>query len=204
MSQITMSQALAEVTLLTKKILKGTSIIKVGSSVKKDCVVVGFASNEAFLASIAAKRQSVVDLMLRRTQLKTTIFLSNTENKVTIAGNEMPIIEALMLRETHTLFQEALDKHERKETVDVMSTINRASKVAQNEINKTLSSLSSEASTDTIEALTKQLTEANELILVAPEGLLERIDGTSDKYQELLTEIDHALSVSNALTNIEV
>lgn len=203
MSNITMTQALARVSLLDKKIGKLISNLQVAGTAKFEEDFPS-TSRDAFLAKGTADLQSIKDLMNQRTKLKAEIAKSNAATHVTIGGTLMTVTEALMYRETTVAFIPQLNNRIQDNLASCISTIKMADKKAQMEVNNTLAAMSKEATEDVIKAVTDQVNINNKLELVSVTDILEKSKTAEEEYLDLLTEIDHTLSVSNAVTTLKL
>jgi predicted Fe-Mo cluster-binding NifX family protein len=98
MTTITVTDALAELTLLEKRIASATidldnntliAVIEVGK------VPTGYKTREEYQTKARAALQKVDALIVRRRGIKRSLVLSNAATMVTVAGQEMTVAEAI-------------------------------------------------------------------------------------------------------------
>jgi len=101
MTQMTVTDALAELTLLEKRIdsaraaLEQNTLIAV---VEVGKVPTGFRSRDEHATKARAALQRVDDLINRRRTIKRAIVLSNASTTVSVAGQEMTVAEAIEMK----------------------------------------------------------------------------------------------------------
>ena len=111
MTTMTVTDALAELTLLEKRInsarvaLDNNTLIAV---VEVGKVPTGFKSRDDHAAQARASLQRVDALIDRRRVIKRAIVLSNASTMVSVAGQEMTIAEAIEMKSFISYYKEVL------------------------------------------------------------------------------------------------
>lgn len=210
---MTLSQALAEVTLLDKKINKKIKLLQPLVPVKATEIPRGFQAREDFVVKATSDMQSVKDLIANRYVLKAAILQSNQSTTVTMEINgsskEYTVAEAIVFRETEMTFYDTLRNHLQAGTVSVVRECNTSEKQAEAKADEAVRTMlgGNDNNTETGEAI-KQIQEQYRLSTVkAPLGIpqfLEYVDLMPQVHDETLKTIDHTLSVSNATTSITI
>jgi hypothetical protein len=210
---MTLSQALAEVTLYDKKINKKIKLLQPLVPVKANEIPRGYESREAFVTKATSDMQSVKALISERCALKGAILESNQATTVTMEINgvtkDYTVAEAIVLRETEMAFYETLRQHLQAGTVAVVRECTQSERQAESKSDEAVKTMlsGSENSTETGEAI-KQIQEQYRLSTVKEplgiSGFLETVDLMPQIHDETLKTIDHTLSVSNATTSITI
>jgi sugar-specific transcriptional regulator TrmB len=168
--------------------------------------VVGFPTIEDFEKKAKSSLQSVQDLIKRRNAIKSAIVNSNATTKVTIAGQEMTVAEAIE-RKTSINYEKALLQ---KLVTDYNNTIRRfeqeSSKVQErlDELLKTTYGKDVKVSSDQYDSTAKPFLEQNEPKLIDPLKLREEIEKLDKSIAEFEMNVDFVLSESNTITKITV
>lgn len=210
---MTVHKALAELKIIDNKIDKA---IREGSY-----VVANKHSNEKIKGmSVAdykeymrACHNKVTDLINRRNAIKKAVVLSNATTKVTVGGKEMVVAEAIEMKNHGMEFKadylrtmayqnnavqnelirhsgEALEKEAEKYVLAVIAAQPKDGKM----------SVDSEA----MKKLREEYIKNNTYDLVDPLDVTKRIQEMTDEIDKFNTDVDAALSCSNALTVIEI
>ena len=211
--KMTIHKALAELKVIdnriSKAIAEGSYIVANKHSNEK---IQGVTINE-YRERMKASHQKVVDLIARRNAIKRAVVLSNAVTKVTVGNQEYTIAEAIELKNHGMEFK--------KYYVDAMI---RQSSIANTEIDRNsgeaiekkaeqyiLSVIQAQpkeskmsVDSDAMKTLRKTYIDNNTYDLIDPLNVNKLIEQYSNEITEFATEIDAALSVSNALTVIEI
>ena len=211
--KLTIHKALAELKVIdnriSKAIAEGSYIVANKHSNEK---IQGVTINE-YRERMKASHQKVVDLIARRNAIKRAVVLSNAVTKVTVGNQEYTIAEAIELKNHGMEFK--------KYYVDAMI---RQSSIANTEIDRNsgeaiekkaeqyiLSVIQAQpkeskmsVDSDAMKTLRKTYIDNNTYDLIDPLNVNKLIEQYSNEITEFATEIDAALSVSNALTVIEI
>lgn len=209
LTQITVTDALAELTLLEKRInsakadLGNNNLI---TFVEIGQVPTGYKSREEYNSKARAALQRVDALIGRRRTIKRAIVLSNATTMVSIANEEMTVAEAIEMKNfiayyeivldtMHTTYRTTLSKYEQ----------------AQGRVKERLDKLAIEVlgrnantATDRYQSLADSFLAREGVELLDPANLAEENERRQNFIEEFKSTCDRVLSISNARTIIEV
>lgn len=202
----TVAELLVELKLIDKRIAKAhQSALFVGVQ-SGNKIPQGYKDLEEFKAKIKSSAQSVADLIERRNLIKSTIVLSNARTQVTIAGKGMSVAEAIE-RKTSIQYQ----KTTLQVMVDQFGKTTKAINAANADVKQRLDQLlaisvakDSKTADEDTKMLTKTFMETNEVTLVDPLEILKVIEKLQVEIDEFESNVDLALSASNAVTQTEL
>lgn len=202
-------QALAELKTIDKRI---NSAIR-----EKDWVIANKHSNtkiggipvEEWKAAVVSQHQKVMDLIRRRDAIKRAVVNSNAVTKVLIAGKEYTVAEAIDRKNNGVGFLSLLAQ---RITADHTLAKNNADRANGSELerradehvkimcgNSDMKDKLGEA-----QRIRKEFIEAQTVELVDPIGALKVVEALDEEVSSFLCNVDAALSVSNAVTEITV
>lgn len=210
--KMTVHKALAELKTMDNRI--NTAINSVGYvfAVKHSAEKINGVPLATIKENIKSGYQKVKDLMARRDAMKRAVVLSNANTKIQIGGKEMTVAEAIeaknhgmeykknlrqrMINDWHIASNElernsdeAIEKKAEQYVLSVIAAQPKDSKMS--------------IDSDAMKALRKDYIANNAYDLVDPLGVTKIVDELLNEINEFETEIDAALSVSNAVTVIE-
>lgn len=206
---LTIHKALAELKLLDDRIEKAINdgvycIANKHSNSKINGIPVG-----DFTKVMQGGYDKASDLIKRRNAIKRAVVLSNASTKVSVGGTEYTVAEAIEMK-----------NHGIELDTDLMNAMRRHYDAAQAKIKqengKDLEDRADqyviaiygqkEGKTNSadIEKVKKDFLEANSYELLDPLKILDKIEELEKKIHNFTTEVDAALSVSNALTEITI
>lgn len=200
-------KALCELKILDSRISKEIRDFEPCGVTKTVAQRVGTQTVAEFNEAAKSKYDSICDLIARRSAIKRAVVASNATTKVSICGNEYTVAEAIEMK-NHGLDHKRMLKTrfesrfadasfnvvtgnqnlDRNADVYITSVAGGDKKVAPEEIQKMRNNY--------IEPLTLQL--------VDPLKAQNVITSLSDEIDKFEAEVDSALSVSNAVTEITV
>ena len=211
--KLTVHRALAELKVIDDRISKaiGEGVYVVANKHSNEKIA-GMPINE-FKEKMKASHQKVTDLIARRNAIKRAVVLSNAVTKVKIGNDEYTVAEAIEMKNHGMLFKanymrtlayqnstantelnrnsgEAIEKRAEQYVLSVIQAQPKDSKMT----------VDSEA----MQALRKDYIKNNTYDMIDPLNVNKLIEDLSNEIDEFNTEIDAALSVSNALTVIEI
>lgn len=166
-------------------------------------------SIEEFIAQIKSAHQSTVDLIARREAIKCAVVKSNAVTKVTVAGKEYTVAEAIemknhgmdFIRMLKTKLSSELDRAKRlAEMANGQNLENRADGYIKNLYGTTdMKNLTEEAN-----AARKTFIEQHTTELVDPLKAADMVTALENQFYDFMSEVDAALSVSNSLAEITI
>ena len=208
---MTVHEALSELKVIGKRIEKeisGTTFIDVN---KHSNLMINGKSISDYSANIESSYQKIIDLIKRREAIKRAITLSNATQVVDIDGHKMTVAEAIEYRNTGIMFKESL--------LNTMSyQYNNACRKVSIENGDVLEEGANRhviglfGGTEKTEGLNvesvmkakEEYKQANMLDLINPLKIEDKIVALKDEIDRFRVKVDSALSVSNAVTNINI
>ena len=164
---------------------------------------------EDFEKSVRGTYDKVTDLINRRKAIKKAVVLSNAKRTVKIADVEYTVAEAIEMK-NHGIEFEAL----------LINTMDRQYQQAQAEVNRQNGNNLEEradqyvtaiygqkegkTATADIEKVRKDFLESNSYEIIDPINVPEKLEALRKEIDSFMAEVDSALSVSNALTEITI
>lgn len=209
LEKMTVHKALAELKIIDDRII---SAITEGTY----CVA-NKHSNDKIKGTSVEKYKGVMQgcydkataLIMRRNAIKRAVVLSNATIKVSVNGEEYTRAEAIEMKnhgvEFDEMILEALRKQYNKSQAEILKQNgDDLEKRAEQYVIGIYGSKEGKTNTDDFEKTKKDFMTANAYELVDPINILDKINNLEDKIASFKAEIDAALSVSNALTEIEI
>lgn len=201
-NKISITRALVEVKTLEERINRATSTSVFYAASVKGKIVGGSAKNQTdadFEKEAKSAVQSIFDMIKRRSDLKREIAISNASTKVSIAGEEMTVQEAIERKNSIHFYKDLLHTLE-SQYRSVSAVANSRNERAENSAKEILSS-KAELTEDVIVTVRKQMVDEQLTTVVGQKMDIEKL---SSDITDFLSEVDFALSESNAITHIEV
>lgn len=149
------------------------------------------------------------DLIKRRNAIKRAVVLSNATTKVTINGLEYTVAEAIEMKNHGVEFDEKMLDVLNKQYNKAQSEIRKQNgddleKRAEQYVIGIYGSKEGKTNTDDFEKTKKDFITANSYELVDPIKILDKINALEECIASFKAEVDAALSVSNATTEITI
>lgn len=211
--KMTIHKALAELKIIDARI---NSAIAEGSYVvanKHSNEKIGGKTINEYKEHMKASHQKVCDLIARRNAIKRAVVLSNANTKVKVGNEEFTVAEAIEMKNHGMEFKS-----------NFLRSIAYQNQVAQNELNRNsgeaiekraeqyvLSVIQAQpkdakmsVDSEAMKALRKDYINNNTYDLIDPLNVNKLVEELTNEINEFNTEVDAALSVSNALTVIEI
>lgn len=162
-----------------------------------------------FCAEIKANHKSAQDLIARRDAIKRAVTLSNATTKVIISGKEFTVAEAIDYK-NHTiplksdmLSKMASDNMRARSAADVAN--GSALEARADEYIKSLyGNVDMKGASEEIKKVRADFIAAQTTELVDPLKITDEMATLEKEINDFTVEIDSALSVSNALTELEI
>lgn len=149
------------------------------------------------------------DLINRRNAIKRAVVLSNAVTKVTIDGVEYTVAEAIEMKnhgiEWHRCLLTKLQTQYKKAQAEILKQNgDDLEKRAEQYVIGIYGSKEGKVNTDDFEKTKKAFLESQSYELVDPIKILDKINALEEKIAAFTADVDAILSVSNAITEIEV
>lgn len=208
MEKMNVHKALAELKIIddriVKAILEGTYCVTNKHSNEK---IWGVPVKD-FEANIIAHHQKANDLINRANAIKRAVVLSNAVTKVTVAGKEYTVAEAISMKNHGIKYYESFLQELRRQysTAKKEITLRNGDELETRANNYVATLLGGKEKLNTEEANTMKETfiKAQSVELVDPIRILDKINELEDMIANFQAEVDSALSYSNAITEISI
>jgi len=161
-----------------------------------------------FVKSMRAKHQSAEDLIKRRDALKRAVVLSNATTKVNITDAEYSVAEAIEMKNTGIEYKKDMLRvmREQYENAKKLCTYenDRLAKKADEYIMGMYQSKDITKMSEDMQRSRDEYIAQNTYELVETVKILEEIAKLDEEIANFTSEVDSVLSVSNALTIIDI
>lgn len=202
-------QALAELKTLDKRIEKAVQtpdwvVTNKHSNNKIDGVAIA-----EWIADVKTQYQKAMDLIRRRDAIKRAVVNSNAVTKVLIAGVEYTVAEAIDKKNHGTQFLSMMARrlahdHAQAKLVADRENGSRLEDRADVFVKSLIGNTDTKGMTEEIKTRREDFIAAQTLDIIDPIGAVREIDRLDEEVSSFLTNVDAALSVSNAITEITV
>lgn len=205
---MTVHKALCELKLLDKRIestiANGTYCVANKHSNEK----INGVSVDDFKKVMQGCYDKAMDLINRREAIKRAVTKSNAVTMVDINGSEYTVAEAIEMKNHGIYFKkrmmEVLQKQYTKAVKEITKVNNELETRADNYITSLFGEKESKTSKTEIENLRESFIKSSTYELVDPIGVLEKINTLEEEINAFISEVDSALSCSNAITTISI
>lgn len=205
--EITITEGLSILKNVDARIQKEISNAKFITTYQVGKAPVGFKTVDDFVSKAKSAYQSINDLIVRRDKIKGAIVASNAVTKVTVAGVEYTVAAAIE-RKSSIKFRQNLLQTLVGQTSAALRQYEQEARQVQARLDSLLEqnfgkdSVKSNAAD--VEAISKGFMDRNEVKVSDPLDSKIKIDSLSREIDDFLTNVDVALSVSNATTKITI
>lgn len=209
---MTIHKALAELKTMDSRIENAINSTKFVTAVKHSAEKLNGITIAEFKENIKSGYQKIQSLMARRDAMKRAVVLSNATTKVKVGDTEYTVAEAIEMKNHGVEYKknlrlrivnewnaarielernsgEALEKRAEQYVLSVIAAQPKDSKMS--------------VDSDAMKTLRKDYIENNTYDMIDPLGVVKMMEELMDEINEFETEVDAALSVSNAITVIE-
>ena len=206
---MTIHRGLAELKLLNDRITKKIAHACFVTAKKNSQDKIASQTVAEFGDDAKAAYESVRDLINRRNAIKRAVLRSNSMTEVEIAGNRYTVVEAIDMKNNGmAALMQLKDKMNAEYSKALRNMETNNSMVQTNAEQFVSNNIGGEKNVkkDTKEYmnLLNAYVEMNTMELVDPLSIKKVIEELDEMTSSFLTEVDAALSVSNAQTTIEV
>lgn len=154
------------------------------------------------------KMKSITTLINRRNAIKRAIVNSNAVTKVTIGDNEYSVAEAIDMKANGLSYTQSLRSRIANQYAHCQRLIEQENQKLENRadeyVKATFGSAEVKNMSEEMEKARKTFVDAQTLEMIDAISAQKQIDSISDYADKFMAEVDSALSVSNALTTIEI
>lgn len=205
--KMTVHRALAELKTLDSRIHKAIQSAKYCAAVRHNDGKIEGVTVEEYKRKIKSDFQSVKSMINRRNAMKRAVVLSNAKTDVEIAGQTYRVAEAIEMK-----------NHGMENYIFLANAIAQARRAAMMELDRNNGQYLEKKATDYViamyggkenvgtdeaKAAMENYINANTFDLIDPMNVAIIQDEIEKYVSDFMSEIDAALSVSNALTEIE-
>lgn len=207
---MTVHKALCELKMLDKRINESIMTAEFCRANKHSNVKIDGWTIEEYEAAAVSKYQSTMDMIIRRDAIKRAVVASNAVTEVTIGGNRYTVADAVELRRHGLSYRRTLLQAMTLQLKRVRSTIEQKN---GEELTRAADKMVEvyygrqtdvKAITEEMKATREKFIEDNTYELLDPIHVENRIRELDKEITAFETEVDSALSVSNAVTEITV
>lgn len=207
---MTVHKALCELKMLDKRINESIMSAEFCRANKHSNVKIDGGTIAEYEAAAVSKYQSTMDMIIRRDAIKRAVVASNAATEVTIGGNRYTVADAVELRRHGLSYRRTLLQAMTLQLKRVRSTIEQKN---GEELTRAADKMVEvyygrqtdvKAITEEMKATREKFIEDNTYELLDPIRVENRIRELDQEITAFETEVDSALSVSNAVTEITV
>lgn len=209
---MTVHKALAELKIIDDRISNAINNVFFVTAVKNGTKKINGVDINSYNESVRSSYQKANDLINRRNALKRAVVMSNATTKVVVAGVEYTVAEAIDMKnhglDGMRMMLNTMARQYRDATYNFNKNSGEALEMKANEY--VMSILGSQGNTadktdvKQVQALHDSYVANNEFVMVDPIEVEKKIEDMRNKIVEFETEVDAALSVSNAVTTIDI
>ncbi len=207
MARLSVIRALVELKTLEKRIHKGIEQLEPVALMLGQKPESKVQDKAAFEKSAQAGFQQVQGLIQRRRELKNAIVLSNATTTVDIAGQKMTVAEAIE-RKSSIALEKELKNNLRQKYSDTLTRLEEHNQTLNRQLFKLLEATyakpEAEITAEDYDKIAGPFKQNNEASLIDPLGIQARMFSFESQIEAFETEVDIALSESNARTEIEL
>ena len=164
---------------------------------------------EDFRKTVQGTYDKVTDLINRRKAIKKAIVLSNAKATVKIADVEYTVAEAIEMKnhgiEFETMLINVMDMQYKQAQAEVnRQNGNNLEERADQYVTAIYGQKEGRTNSADIDKVRKDFLEANSYEIVDPINVQDKVEALRQKIDAFMADVDSALSVSNALTEITI
>lgn len=205
--KMTIHKALAELKVLDKRITASVSVQFCVANKHSNEKISGLALKD-WKDIAQSNYQKANDLIRKNEAIKRAITLSNATTKVKIGDDEYTVAEAIWMKnhgmDSYMMLLRALQNQYGKAKVQCERENGETLEKRADEYIFGLFGSKEKAAGEEIENLRKTFIESQQYEIVDPIQIAEEIQRLEEKISSFESEVDAALSVSNAITEIKI
>lgn len=209
---MTVHKALAELKIIDDRISSAINNVLFVTAVKNGTKKIDGVDINSYNESVRSSYQKANDLINRRNALKRAVVMSNATTKVMVAGVEYTVAEAIDMKNhgldgmkmmLNTMLRQYQDATYKFNMNSGESLEMKANEYVMNILNSQ-GNTADKTDVKQVQALHDSYVANNEFVMVDPIEVEKKIEDMRNKIVEFETEVDAALSVSNAVTTIDI
>ncbi len=207
MDKISISRALIELKTIEKRIVKTMQSLQPVTMMVGTKLQTGITSRDEFEKNVKSSYQSLLALVERKRAIKSAVVKSNATTVIAVADEKMTVAEAIERKNSIVI-----EKNIRKDLAAKYSEMVRKVENHNGQIQKQLLQLlqatyskpETEISKDDYDKISVPFKENNEAKMIDPLSMEKELQSLEEKIDAFESEVDIALTESNARTEIEV
>ncbi len=209
MSKITVHKGLSELKILADRIEDAIIETNFCISSKPKARIKG-QPQEEYCKIMQGGYDKINDLIRREEEIKSAINVSNSNTKVTIAGKEYTVVEAINVKNNIIPRKMMLLNEMKTQYNKTQKEIEVANRQVEKELKELIQksvekdTAKQDETSESITSMSETYIGMNALVLIDPICILKKIEKLENEISDFKSEVDSALSVSNALTFIEI
>lgn len=206
--KISITEGLRELKLYEDKILKTISNTTFIGAKKKSTNKVGHFNEDNFVSNTKADYQSIIDLIENRKRIKERIVQSNASTTLEIGGKIYTVAQAIE-RKNSIEYEKTLLVSMKQQYKKVTDNVQKENLKVETQLDHMIEvylgrDTDKKIGEKDIDIITTPYKEQNEWELVDPLNLYDKIQQLENEIDVFLADVDVRLSISNAITFIEV
>lgn len=207
--KMTVHKALAELKLLDDRIEKAIAEGIYCLANKHSNDKIGGVPLDEYIKIMQGGYDKSTGLIDRGKAIKRAVVLSNAVTKVSVAGVEYTVAEAIEMKnhgvDFDKLLMNAMQKHYNTAQMQIKQENGKdLEERAEQYVTAIYGQKEGKTNTADIEKVRADFLAANQYELVDPLHVLDKIEDLEKKINDFMSDVDSALSVSNALTEITI
>lgn len=207
--KMTIHKALAELKIMDARIKGAINNVTYCIANKHSNEKINGVPLDEYKKNIQSGYDKVNELIKRRKALKRAVVLSNAVTKVDINGVEYTVAEAIELRNHGIEYEKMLEKSMKNDYQRAMVTINNENgagleAIANRHVEAIYGNKENKVNIADMEKVKSDFIKANQYELIDPINVLDKLNDLESFINDFMSEVDATLSVSNALTVIEI
>lgn len=204
---MTIHEALAELKVLDRKIENRINSTRFAEANKHSNQKINGVLIADFVKNSEESLQSILDLLNYRKAIRNALSQSNAVTKVMVAGKEYTVAEAIEMKKTGILLYQQLGL-----TINAaLQTAKRNCDAQNRDLDRNADNYVSgligskdKADLEKASDIREKYIEANTYEIVSTNNLAEKAMGILEEVDAFFSEVDAKISISNAITAIEV
>lgn len=207
--KMTVHKALAELKVIGDRIISAIQSGVYCKANKHSNEKINGVSVGEFKKQIQGSWDKVNDLIRRRNAIKKAVVLSNATVKVKVGDEEFTVAEAIEMKNSGMEYKKILVNMLNKQYTQAIQTTEKENgetlqQKAESYVIGLYGSKEGKTNIEEIEKTRKEFVTNNTFELIDPLKICEKIDALEKEISEFESEIDAALSVSNAITELTI
>ena len=207
--KMTVHKALAELKVIGDRIISAIQSGVYCKANKHSNEKIDGVSVDEFKKQIQGSWDKVNDLIRRRNAIKKAVVLSNATVKVKEGDEEFTVAEAIEMKNSGMEYKKILVNMLNKQYTQAIQTTEKENgetlqQKAESYVIGLYGSKEGKTNIEEIEKTRKEFVTNNTFELIDPLKIREKIDVLEKEISEFESEIDAALSVSNAITELTI